>query len=57
MDIDLDPRSGVAARNNKESYSALIANAERALEISRQSEEKTKLYGADVFDQTEVWFD
>lgn len=54
MNINLDPRIGVAARNNKESYSALISNAEKALEISRQSEKKIKLFGDNIFKQNEA---
>lgn len=57
LDVNLDPRIGIAARNNKESYSTLVSNAKKALEIARQSEKKTKLFEDEVFRQTDISFD
>lgn len=45
--INIDPRIGVAARNRGESYGNLVENAEHALEISLQSEDKTNLYASE----------
>ena len=45
--VNLDPRIGVAARQKGESYGTLVSNAEHALEIARQSEEKISLYAAE----------
>lgn len=42
--VNLDPRIGVAARQDGESYGELVNKAEQALEIALQSEEKIHLY-------------
>lgn len=49
LDIFLDPRIGLADRQGGESLPILIDQAQQALEISMQSDEKVSLYGIRPF--------
>lgn len=49
LEIRLDPRIGLADRQGGESLPVLIDQAQRALEISMQSDEKISLYGIRPF--------
>lgn len=44
LNVELDPRIGVAARMGQESFGDLVDHAENALEIAMQSEKKINLY-------------